>query len=212
VWGFFMKKTTIVVAVLLSIILSGICHAKESPYRLRDRDWPGEVGHGVYCLADDLSSQVDMFMHGEQLYKDGQPVSSLEKPLGTIDAWKMFYAQWKEETGEALFLVSNRKYKPMKLHDWLLELIKESSLDEATKLQHVRTLGAMFEVRSDSELANWQGFRMTAYTILGKIRDYVMINTANGHSFTMVTFPDLPFKSPEHREKMRAKLRQLRGK
>jgi len=207
-----VKKTTIVVAIVLSLTLAGICIAKSSPYRLKERFWSDEVGQDVYHLAKDLSSEVDMFISGDQLYKDGQPVNSLEKPLGTFVAWKMFSAQWKEEAPGAVFFVSNRKHSPMDMHDWLLELINETSPDEATKLRHIRTLGAIFEVRSDSALANWQGFRMTAYTVVGRIRCYTMLNTTNGHGFTVATFPGPLLKSPEQREEKGALLRQIRGR
>jgi len=173
---------------------------------------PCDVEQAVKDLTNDFTTYEEWFIAAEQLHKDGQPVSSLPTPLKIKQARKMYRAEWNPIAEWGVLGVTTRKYKPMKLYDWFLDLINESSFDEATKLRHIRTLGAMFEVRSDDELLNWQGFRVTAYTIFGRVCQDAVLNNANGHMVTRVSMPDLQSKSHGQIEKMRAMLRQIHGK
>jgi len=153
--------TVLVVSLALSLVLPNSCSAANSPYRLLDRTWPGELGRAVHAMAKDLSSGVDMVISADQLHMDGQTVDSLDNPLDMPTATAMLQAQWDDDEPQTLSSsLEIEERDPEQVYDWLVELIAEQSPNASSELQHLRTLGKIFDACNDSTFTNLQGLVM----------------------------------------------------
>lgn len=184
------NRLLIIVVIFLACVSTKALWAS-SPYRMVDREWPAGMGKDVYCLSRDVSADKTLFIEAQQLTNAGQPVTVLEKRMSLWTFRKMMRAIWKEEVDTALSYVTAWWKCPQNTYQRLLDLIEEHSPDEAARLRNLRTLAAIFEARRPADLAaQWQGFSVTAYTVVGRIKTVVLLNETNGHVVQFVSFPE----------------------
>ena len=181
--------TTIVFGLVMAV--SSTCFAKESPYRVRCNSWPNDIAESVARVHKRLSLEVVTGFDTSQLYRNKVAVVAMDEPLSLKTAKAMFSVQAKETDGWAVLWVKTKVYKPIAVYDWLMSLVDKHVPDNKTHLEFVNTLGKIFEIRSGSSLKHWQCFKVTAFTVFGKMYKYVLINVKDGHVLQIDVFSNL---------------------